>query len=500
MLLFLAPWAALVAALALIYEIALLLGSSRRGALAASLVTASFPIVLLQTFSYQGDIFVATLTLSSVFFVLLFIKDKNPWRLYLSGLAIAIAIGSKQTAFLFVPIYGLSLLILLVMKTISWQLLVRTVCVTAAFFVIFSSLKMIQNLSEEKIDRAYMVSPDYYNNLLTSTKRPFKVYAVNSLRYFYQSIDLNGFVGKFRINSENTKEAVFRFFTEKIGLDIESDEYTSSNVTSTFRYANRYAINEDSSWFGPLFYPLFLAGIIVVLVKNNKLSKGYLFLALILMVIFALGQVVLKTTWGPNRGRHMAVAVLTFAPLTAFLIPQKKILGGVMALSMAFLSIYFASTVLLFNDSRPLVGQTTLVVFSEDYLAKIKVTNIFNSQYRKRLMDLSTGLSLTAPSRATILESSYNEKLFFQSLSEIKNIDFINQWIAEDQPIYLLMDSTFIEYALFGKNKTRDLYPVTGLNEMAKDSYILISTEKDLDLTGFLFIAENETYQIYYKP
>jgi len=109
---YLITWLGLAAVVASIYEIALLIGASRTAALSAALITLSFPVVLLQTYSYQGDVFTAALVLISIAFLLFFHKEGNHSDLFLSIMAGVIAVGAKQTAFLYVPVYGLALLLI----------------------------------------------------------------------------------------------------------------------------------------------------------------------------------------------------------------------------------------------------------------------------------------------------------------------------------------------------------------------------------------------------
>jgi hypothetical protein len=500
MLFFLVPWLGLLVAVILIFEISQLLGATIRGSLVASLVTLTFPVVLLQSYSYQGDVFVTALVLMSVYFVLLFMKNKSPRFIFLSGLAFSVSIGSKQTAILMIPVYLLVLLILFLKKELSFRFLLQTVGLTLVFFIFFSSFKFIQDLTEKSLGDDQMIEVEYYENLRTVTSRPFEGYTVNFLRYFYQSISLDGLTGKLRIDAGNIKNEFFRSFTKKIGLDLETKEYLPVLRTVDFSYDNHYAINEDATWFGPLFYPFLLISCLVVLFSKNKLARNYLLIGCIVAAIFMFGQVVLKTAWSPNRGRHMTIAVLTLVPLVAFLIPKNRFFSGATSVIIAFCSLLLASSILVFNDSRPLVRKGMLTQFSEGYVAKIKVTNIFNSQYRKRLYDLSTDLILTAPSRATILKSSYAEKLYYQNTYEIPNLKFVNQYIPVKDRLYLLIDKALLEYGLFGKNKTRDLFPISDYHDVASDSYLLIRKDKKIIIPEFELIGENDDYLIYYRP
>lgn len=497
MLFFLIPWFALVVTVVLVFEIAQLLGASKTGALVSCIVMLSFPVFLLQTYSYQGDVFVSALILCVIYLVLMYLRKKQNHFLFISGLALSVAIGSKQTAILAIPVYGLVLLYMFIRKYISWKTLANTLMLTLGFFVIFSSLKFIQNYSEEKVQQAYMVDPTFYNNLMTTTQRPGEGYVVNFMRYFYQSVSLDGLTGNFRLKAEEVKIKLFRQVTQKIGINLDSDQYLPKNPSLAFNYENQFAVNEDAAWFGPLFYPLYAIAFFVAIFHKNKLTKGYLMISLFLLFLFTFGQVVLKTAWGPYRGRHMSIAVSSFVPLIGLIITQKKIFKSALALLIAICSMILSISVLLFNDSRPLLGQNDLIAFAENYLAKVEVTNIFNSQYRKRLYDLSTDLQLTAPKRASIMHGGYYERLYYQDSSAIPEINFVNQFLDNNDRVYILNQYYSMEYALFGVNQIREVVPVMNYDIFPINSYLIVARDKYLNANNYKLIAESDIYKIF---
>jgi hypothetical protein len=90
--------------------------------------------------------------------------------------------------------------------------------------------------------------------------------------------------------------------------------------------------------------------------------------------------------------------------------------------------------------------------------------------------------------------------LYFQNTPEIKNIDFVNQYIAAPTPLYLRIQKSTLEYALFGVNRTRELYPISNLDQVPSGSSVLISTSLlPDDWTDLLLVAENDRYSIFIK-
>ena len=174
-------------------------------------------------------------------------------------------------------------------------------------------------------------------------------------------------------------------------------------------------------------------------------------------------------------------------------------MGGVIASILGIVSVLLTVSILTFNDSRPLVRQFELYHFQENYISKIEVTNIFNSLYRKGLYELTNDLLKTAPNRTPVDQSDYYDRLFFQNSQNIKNIEFINLYIDKNQPLYLDFKKTVLEYALFGRNKTRDLFPVRNLDSVENNSYVIVSREYFQKYEDLSIIAENDDYVILFK-
>jgi len=473
---FLATWLALAAIAALVYEISLLIGADKKSALTAVLVSLSFPVVLLQTYSYQGDAFVAGLILCCIYFLLLYHKNNHKADLYLSLLALMVALGSKQTAFLFLPVYVLAL-VMLMRRFRTWRDLLSLGLFAVVFFGFFSSFKIIQNRAETGVKGVHMINPGYYGQLLGVTQKPFEGYLVNSLRYLYQAINFDGLYGQTKLNLESEKEKIFRNLTEKLGIDLEAKQYLPEYEEGYFKYDLDWPVSEDGSWFGPLSFTILpLAMIITLFQRKNTTRKYYLLLSFILLLGFIFGQVILKGDgWGAYRGRHMTIAVLSLAPLISSLIPHRRIPGIIVSLFISFIAFYLSLSVLLINDNRPIITTRSLYSFHEKNIATINVSNFFTAQYVSRSEKLIDALLLTSPDRQNIIQGNYYDRLFFQDTSKIELIEFVNKNIKPEQDLYLLIEPSLLEYALFGINRTRNLFPIETFQELPPGECALVS-------------------------
>jgi len=495
---FLIQWLALVISIIAIYKISITLGARPVGALISCLISLSFPVILLQTFSFQGDVFIATFALCSTYYLLLFIKNRTKISLYISIIIISISIGTKQPIFLFIPLFCLVIFILIVMKIIKPRILLNILGLFIVSFMLFSSFKFIQSSFEKTYHVSAMVAPEFYNNFSTMDKKPMQGYMTIGLRYLYQAFSIDGIAGQLNLNLHSERIDMFKKISGYLSVDLESKQFLTEPDTP-FSYSESLPINEDTAWFGILSLPVMFVVLFITLLSKDKFRINYLVLSLVLIGIFVFGVVLIRTGWGPTNGRYMTIPVLLFMPLVSFIIPKNRVTGGVIASILSIASVLLTISILTFNDSRPLVRQFELYNFQKTYINKIEVTNIFNSMYRKGLYELTSDLLKTAPNRTPLYQSDYYDKLFFQNSHQIENIEFINLYIDENQPLYLNVKKTVLEYALFGRNKTRDLYPVRNLDDIESNSYVIVSKELSQNSEDFKLIAENDDYLILFK-
>jgi len=484
---FLITWLGLAAAAASIYEISLLLGAQRKAALTAALISLSFPVVLLQSYSYQGDVFTAALVLISILFLLLFHKHGNQSDLYLSILAGVIAVGTKQTA-----------LLLIFIKRFPFRLLLKAAAVALLFFGIFSSLKFIQNFTETRVEEPNMIHSGFWYYLSTLASRPAEEYITNGLRYAYQAVSYDGLQGKLKLNLLAARDGSFKRAAERLAVDLESTRFMRLEEGDVFAYGMRLPVNEDASWFSPLSFTLLpLAAVLALFGRGRKTRRFYVLFSVLLMLVFIVGQVMLKGEgWGPNRGRHMSIAFLALAPLLAALVPTKKFIGGLIAIVLGLASVFLAVSVLLINDARPLITTSSLYNFLARRVDPVDVSNIVEAQYVSRAQKAIKSLLLTSPDRANILSVDRAERLYYQNTAEAPHLRFINANLPPDEPLFIYIeDLSVLEYGLFGLNRTRDLHPVASPEDVPSGATLLAAKARLTAVPpGFTLTAENEAY------
>ena len=287
-----------------------------------------------------------------------------------------------------------------------------------------------------------------------------------------------------------------------LNLDLEVRDYISEGDEEYFTYTENPTLNEDSAWFGPLSVLLFPAAVVIILAGKNKARKQYLWISLAFLLTVFVMVAVLITGWSPTNGRYLVLPVLVLTPLLAVLIPKKRIWSALVTLVLSIAAFFLAVSTLLINDSRPLVTQQTLYSFQAKTLERWDDSGFIGGVYAKYIANrVIESLVLTSPDRKDIRHQSYYDNLFHQSTSAIPDIEFVNASVPVDAPLYLYMRKNIIEFALFGVNRTRDLVPFSGLQQVPSGSLVLVDKGRTPALTGALnLLAENDNFWIFRKP
>ncbi len=496
-LFFLINWFALAAAAAAIYEITRLLGAGKASALIAALVGLSFPAALLQTFSYQGDLFVAAILLICIYFLILYgIQGKNA-ALLVSVLPLAIGLGAKQTAVLFLPVYALAVLILLIKKRADRRTVFGLIGLAITALVAFSAYKYVQNFMET--DRTKVRSLPSLAIMRRMKQADFSKWLLaNTLRYDYQIVSLDGLNGRFFQNLQKIKNAAFRSTSAAMGIDLESHAYLPEAENDYFQYFDIPHINEDSTWYGPLGLIVIPLSLIIVVCGKDKRRKAYAGFSLLLLLVFYAALMATIDGWTNTSGRYFVLPTLALAPLAFTVIPRRRVWENAVSILIAVISFYLAISTFLINENRPIISQGSLYDYQYYVNEKLDQNVQFNVLYRKAANRVIEDLVLTSPARKSVFQNSYYENLFFQNTPDIEDIEFINANILPSAGLYLRIEKTTLEYALFGVNRTRELYPVAGLDQVPPDEYVLVSRSLlPEERSGLSLLAENYRYSIF---
>lgn len=498
-LFFLATWFALLTAIVVIYNIARHLGSNNRGALLAAVMGLAYPVILLQTYSYQADVFVSTLALASVALLLEYMRGKQSISLVLSLMAMAVALGAKNTALFILPFYLLVIFIYFIRERVKFKQYLVYAGAFLLLFGVFSSYKSIQNfLERDQLESTSLATHRYVNP--TVTVNPQKRLPTNTLRYLYQSISLDGLTGQVKLAAEQTRANTFRSLSEWLGQDLEVQDFISEGDAEIFDYEGLSTMNEDTAWYGPLSFILIPITCLVVLFGKNKTRKRYLLAAFAFLIAVFLMMSIVITGWSPTNGRYLIMPILVFTPLFFVLLPARRVAGAVVAILIALCAGYLAFSSLLINDTNPLVTQFSLYTYQNEKLNRSADAGFISHGWTYLNDRVIEDLVLTSPNRRDITNQTYYQNLYHQSPEEVQSIEFVNVYVPADEPLYLYIQKTILEYALFGINKTRDLYPVLDATQIPTGA-LLLADRNLLDSVpeGMSLIAQREQYMLMRK-
>ena len=353
-LFFTVQWLGALVTILCVFGLARLLKYTRTQSLFASLVFACFPLIWMQSSTAQNDLVAAAVFLPVFYFFFLGITQRQTSMLILSGIALGLSLGTKQTLFFYLPGLGLlAALVWLKYRGAITKYILRWAAACLIGFVLFGSFIYLQNFANFGHPLA---PPDAIDSAVGGTvpDAAFGNITYNSLRLLYQSIDNSGLpdgAGDFLSRAKNKSiGAVLRF----LNPDLESDHFSAA--THRFNYRTPNLLGEDSSWFGPvggiLLLPLALYQFVQSIRKKDPWRSGFVVTAFLFWLLDAW----LRPGWDPYQGRYFIPAAGLLAPFLAGFVKPGWIIRSVTAAIMA-VSIFVLGYTAIFNPGKSPIPQ-----------------------------------------------------------------------------------------------------------------------------------------------
>ncbi len=333
-----------------VFGIARLLGWSRGQSAFAALIWGSFPIVLLQSSTTQLDLVAAAVFLPVIYFLILGIKSGRRSMFILSGLSLALALGTKQTLFFLLPGLGMFLLL----QWHFWKQNPHQLAAWAGSAVVLFAL-----LSSP----IYVINTIYYRNpfgppdvVESSTAElnsgeVLKKLELNVPRLIYQSVDFSGLPQSIADAGYTLRMNAGQTLARWSGLSLETSDGLA--VSHEFSYSKRPTLSEDESWFGILsvllLFPASLQQFIYGIRKKDSLRLGLVLLA----VSFLPVEAVLRPGWDPYQGRYFIAACGVATPLMAVL-AYRKVWSRVLSWVAVVVALTIVSVTMQSNPAKPL--------------------------------------------------------------------------------------------------------------------------------------------------
>jgi 4-amino-4-deoxy-L-arabinose transferase-like glycosyltransferase len=493
-LFFLVQWFSLIVTTVSIYEISKTLGFSTTKSLVSSIIGLSFPVVLLQAFSFQGDLTVTAFVMVFIVFALYYHQTKSLKFFWLAVFSIVLALGIKQTAFFILPVACLVALFLLLHHK-SFSKFFKYSWLVIILVMLFSSYQYILNIIHTgSVFGLESVLNEKYTSLTQATNKAS--YLVP--RFTYQFVGVDGLPRSLQPSVIQIKENLFKGILNPIGLDLEREVYLQAGFdkAESFQYNVVPELSEDTAWFGPLAFLLIPLAAILSFFSKDKKRRRYAFICIINSILYLTLIVLQRPGWDPYQGRYFIMSLSPFVPMISMLFPDSKILRRVIIGVLVLISTVLILNTLLINDTKPIITARTQNDIINHYISPLPEQNDFQVFIKKSLLKIAYPTKYSSK-LVNIYEATYYDRLFYSNIYSAKDIQLVNLVVPEGQPISILIFRSPLEFALFGKNCSRIVIPVKDTSK-AEPGYLLISNGMNIQpFSELRLLGKNDNYSIY---
>lgn len=414
-----------LSAILCVIGIARLLKFTRAQSLFAGLMFALFPLVWMQSSTTQNDLVAAGIFLPVLYFFFLGIERRQTSMLLLSGLALGLSIGTKQTLLFYLP--GLALLVLLVwlrQRSAATRPILTWAAASLVSFALLSSFIYIQNWVYFGHPAA---PPEAMETAVggTEVEQALGNISYNSIRLLYSSIDNSGLPYPYGIYFTVAKDRTLGNLLRLLNPNLESSLYCAPGHSFSLSAGN--VLSEDSAWFGPLGGVLLLVCGIYQLVKGIRHRDPWRTGLIMIAFTFLLVDAWLRPGWDPYQGRYFIPAAAIVSPALAEMIKQGKA-SRVLTLVCAVIAMGILTYSAIVNP-----GKWALVEEPQ--------VNLLNENIAK------------------IFELSWVEGATLQNQDARPYAITVDEQVSPDATIGWYANH-IIEYPLFGKHFTRTVIPI----------------------------------------
>jgi len=409
-------WFGALAALVTVFGLARLLRATRAQALFSALIWATFPEIILEATTTQNDLVAGTLFAAAVYLLFLGLRTSNKGALALSGLALALGLGTKQTLLFLLPGLGLSLLLALaynerkargqiVRSLITWG------CSAVLSFILLGLYMFVVN----QVNFGHPMGPKEAVSSQTGgqTSQSLKENLLySSFRLAYQAIDPTGLPEPFTGYGFKLKALVVGRLASLVGFDPEAPVAIAPK--HLFQLRERYLMQEDAAWYGPLFAFLVLPALLYQFWKGVRKKEPLRASLFLFGMTFWILDAALRPGWDPFQGRYFIPVVIISTPLAAFLFQPGKWMT-VFRWFIVALALTIATNTFLWNEAKPVSGED----------------NVWSSD------------------RVTML----TEQSFYMR----EPLQMVEKYVPADATLGLITYGTFLEYPFFREDFSRRL-------------------------------------------
>lgn len=397
-----------IGCLVLIFNFLSYLKFSTRRTLWTILILASMPAVILESMSCQTNLIMAFLLLSSLYLFTFGVKEKQKLPLIFSAISYSIALGTKNTAFLFLPVFGIifSSISIKENKKDFYKPLIVFILAGIPTFIILSSYNYILNF----FDYGNPFSPSSFMHQ-HSPGFTTKGFITNIIKYLFVFIDFTGLK-----NLEWTNSLLLSFkdnFLHLLGLN------TKDGLAFNDLRQMNYLIHENYSMYGLLGFILYLPLVIKAIFSKNNLNKdkkfyiklsGYIFIGFLISISALMGFCL----W---FNRFFLTAIVLSAPIFVYSYSKENTTLKITITIIAGLNLIFIP---VFNQSKPLlpvISGITKYNYTE-FRNELRLRSDKNINKNIHVSQLIKYLRKEAPNNSKIALVSFTEEFFYPLFEE----------------------------------------------------------------------------------
>jgi len=494
-LFFLVQWFSLAVSTATIFKISRSLKFSTTNSLISSLVGLSLPIVLMQTYSFQGDLIVAVFILVCISFLLDWLDSKSRFDLIAAGLSLLFALGTKKAAFLAIPTFGVLFLFWLITK-IKNKKLIPWVTGFAAVILVVGIILGGQVVIRQGGVLAGV--PLIYDSQVSSIEIKEK-FQYNTPRFIYQFIGLDGLPRVLQQLMIPFKADLFKKHLIPSTLDLQKNVFLQPGFDQVeeFNYLTPLILSEESAWFGPIGFLLIPLALIFALFSKYKKRRIYAVFGLVLFLSFFIMVIIQRPGWDPYQGRYFILPILPLVPLVGMLFPSNRIWRTIIVVLILPLCLFLSYNTFFANNSRPVITAGPIWGFQYQHILTLPENNKYERYFKNKLITSFDHIATAALDRPTIYQCTYWNQVYYSGFRLLGNIQFIDPLIPDGATLYLDFPSTALDYGLFGKNKDRTLIRVDDISQATTGYLLTKSTTQVALLKNMTLLGDNGVYKIY---
>ncbi len=350
-------WLGGLVAMVAIFGLARLLGASRAQSVFSALLWATFPEIILESTTTQNDLVAGTLFVAMFYLLFLGLEKRHKGTLALSGLALALGMGTKQTLFFLIPGLVVTLLLVLYYSRRAWLHAFRGILVWGSSVVAAFLLLGVYMFVVNQANFGHPLGPEtaVANQTGGQTSQSLQEnLRFNTFRLAYQMIDPAGLPEPLTGYGFKLKALVVGKLTSLVGFPVEAPVAVAANHVFVLR--ERYEMQEDAAWYGPLFSFLVLPALGYQFWIGLKRRDPLRISILAVSISFWILDAALRPGWDPFQGRYFIPVVAIATPVAAFFFQPGLRMAAARWLVVALALVVMTNT-FLWSSAKPVTGE-----------------------------------------------------------------------------------------------------------------------------------------------